>query len=61
MIEKIGAVIDSIVTAVKQFGLRPDSPIVVRIGDFGPEMQIEHVKIQGGVDGPKLVLQVLAR
>lgn len=61
MIEKIGDIISRITTSVKQFGISPHSPVVVRIGDFGQEMQVEHVKVQGGVDGPKLVLQVATR
>lgn len=58
---KIGGVVDRITTAVKEFGVSPFSPVVVRVGDFGPEMLIEHVKVQGGVNGPKLVLQCQAR
>lgn len=55
---KIGGVIDAITTAVKQYGVNPHSPVVVRIGDNGPEMQIEHVKVQSTLTGMKLVLQV---
>lgn len=61
MIEKIGDVISRITTSVKQFGISPHSPVVVRIGEHGQEMQIEHVKVQGGILGPKLVLQVKER
>ncbi len=57
MIEKIGDFINRVITSVKQFGIDPHSEIVVRIGDFGPEMQIEHLKVQGGLK-PKLVIQV---
>jgi hypothetical protein len=59
MITKIGEVISRITTSVKQFGISPHSPVVVRIGDFGPEMAIEHVKVQGGLE-PKIVLQLKA-
>lgn len=60
MIEKIGDLINRVTTAVKQFGVSPYSSIVVRVGDFGPELEIDELKVQGGLDGPKLVLQVKA-
>jgi hypothetical protein len=59
MITKIGEVIDRVRNAVLQFGISPHSAIVCRIGDFGPEMPIEFVKVQGGVE-PKIVLQLRA-
>lgn len=55
---KIGEVIELITRSVKQFGIHPHSTIVCRVGDFGPEMPIEAVKVQGGILGPKLVLQL---
>ena len=61
MIEKIGDVINRIITAAKEAGVTEHAPVVVRVGDFGQEMQIEHVKLQGGINGPKIVLQVAAR
>lgn len=57
-IQYIGELIERVTTSVRQFGVHPRSDVVVRIGDFGPEMQIEHIKVQGGVDGPRIVLQV---
>ena len=54
---KVGGLVEAIKTAVMQFGISPHSPLVVRMGDFGPEVQIEHVKVQGGLE-PKIVLQV---
>lgn len=57
MITKIGDLINRVTASVRQFGIDPHSDIVVRVGDFGPELPIEHLKVQGGVK-PKLVLQV---
>lgn len=59
MIEKIGMLIDRVKQSVAQFGISPHSPVVVRVGDFGVEMPIEHIKVQGGIE-PKLVIQVRA-
>ncbi len=58
--KKIGWVIDAVKMAVKQYGISQHSPVVIRVGDFGPEMEIEHVKVQGGLE-PKLVLQARTR
>lgn len=58
--KKIGWVIDAVKMAVQQHGISPHSPVVIRVGDFGPEMEIEHVKVQGGLE-PKLVLQARTR
>ncbi len=60
MINRIGDLINRVTTSVKQFGINPHSSIVVRIGDFGQEMEIEHLKVQSAIDGHKLVLQVKA-
>ena len=57
-IQYIGELIDRVTTSVRNFGVHPRSDVVVRIGDFGPEMQIEHVKVQGGAGGPRIVLQL---
>lgn len=56
-----GELIERITTAARNFGVLPHSEICVRVGDFGPELQIEHVKVQGGLNGPKIVLQVKGR
>jgi hypothetical protein len=58
--KKIGWVIDAVKLAVKEYGISPHSPVVIRLGDFGPEMEIERVKVQGGIE-PKLVLQARTR
>jgi hypothetical protein len=58
--KKIGWVIEAVKLAVKQYGISPHSPVVIRVGDFGPEMEIENVKVQGGLE-PKLVLQARTR
>lgn len=59
MITKIGEIIDRVKSAVMQYGISPHSPIVCRVGDFGPELPIEHVKVQGGIE-PKIILQLRA-
>ena len=57
MITKIGDLIQRVKQSVMQFGIDPHSEVVVRVGDFGQEMPIEHLKVQGGLQ-PKLILQV---
>lgn len=59
MITKIGALIEHVKESVR-YGVSPHSPVVVRVGDNGEEMQIEHVKVQGGFQ-QKLVIQLKAR
>lgn len=59
MINRIGDLINRVTISVKQFGITPYSSIVVRVGDFGPEMEIEELKVQGGLER-KLVLQLKA-
>lgn len=54
---KVGGIIDAIKTAVQGYGVDPHSPVVIRIGKNGPEMLIEHVKVQGTLTGPKVILQ----
>lgn len=58
MIRRIGEFIDCCITGVREFGLMPTSRIVVRIGDFGQEMEIEHVKMASTKEGRVLVVQV---
>lgn len=60
MITQIGDIISRVTQAVKMYGISPHSPVVVRVGDFGEEMLVEHVKVQGGLQ-PKLVLQCAKR
>lgn len=59
MIDKIGQLIECVTTAVKSYGILPHSRIVVRQGDFGPEIPIEHVKV--GVRGNEryIILQTM--
>lgn len=59
MITKIGDLIDRVTRSVREYGISPQSEIVVRVGDFGQEMPIHHLKVQGGVNS-KLVIQVQA-
>jgi hypothetical protein len=59
MITRIGELIERVIQSVKGFGIDPMSEVVVRVGDFGAEMQIEHLKVTGGLNR-KIVLQVRA-
>lgn len=59
MITKIGDLINRVTTSVRQFGIDPHSEVVVRIGEFGQEMPIEHLKVAGAFER-KLILQVKA-
>lgn len=62
VVQKVGELIERITTAVKQRGLTPHSSIVVRLGDEGEELQIEHVKVRPSVIGPPvIILQVKTR
>ena len=56
MITYIGELIDRVKSSVMQWGVSPHTPVVVRVGDFGPEMQIEHMKLRGGLQ-PVIILQ----
>lgn len=58
MIQYIGELIERVTTSVKQFGINPRSPVIVREGEFGPEMLVEHVKVRGGIGGPVIILEV---
>lgn len=60
MISRIGELVDRIKGSVVQRNIDPHSNVVVRIGDTGPEMQIEHVKVRNGFAGPILILQLKA-
>lgn len=57
MIHKIGDFIQRVTSSVKRFGISPHSDVIVRVGDDGPELPIEHLKVQGGLMGPRLVIQ----
>ncbi len=57
MIGKIGQLIEHVTEAVRNFGIDPHSVVVCRVGEFGPEMPIEMVKVQGAFQ-PKLVIQI---
>lgn len=56
MIQFIGELVDRIRTSVTQWGATPHTPVVVRIGDFGEEMPIEHIKMRGGMQ-PTIIIQ----
>ncbi len=56
-VEYIGDLIQRISTSVQVHGVNPHSDVFIRIGDTGEEMQIEHVKVQGGLNGPRIVIQ----
>lgn len=58
MITKIGELIERVKSSVMQRGIEPTSALVVRLGDTGTEMQIEHVKVRHGVAGSIMILQV---
>jgi hypothetical protein len=60
VIQYIGELIDRVKTSVMEWGANPHTPVVVRIGDFGGEMRIEHVKLRGGAQ-PVIILQCAIR
>lgn len=57
-IQRIGDLIERVTTAVKIHGINPGSSVTIRVGEFGQEMEIEHMKIKEGVMGPRIILQV---
>ncbi len=61
MIAKIGDFINRVITSVREGSVTPDSQVVVRVGDFGQEMQIEHIKLRNSLAGPIIVIQTRAR
>jgi hypothetical protein len=60
-VQYVGELIERVTTAVKMHGIHPRSSITVRVGNFGEEMEIEHVKVQSTVLGGKIILQVRPR
>lgn len=56
MINFVGQLIERIKASVTEWGATPHTEIIVRVGDFGPEMRIEHVKLRAGMV-PVVILQ----
>jgi hypothetical protein len=61
MIVKVAELIDRIKGAVLQRNIRPDSMVLVRVGDSGVEMIIEHVKVRQELAGLTVILQAKVR
>jgi hypothetical protein len=57
MVRNAGELIDCIKQTVLNFGAGPKTKVTVRIGDFGPEHDVEHIKVRAGRDGPEVVIQ----
>lgn len=60
MVRNAGELIDCIKNAVLNFGAGPETKVTVRIGDFGPEYDVEHIKVRGGRNGPEVIIQAAA-
>lgn len=58
MITVAGDLIDRIKQSVQNYGAGPKTRIIIREGDFGPERQLEHVKVRLDRRGfPEIILQ----
>lgn len=61
MVRNAGELVDCIKSAVLNFGAGPRTRVIVRLGEFGAEHVLEHVKVRGGRHGPEVILQAAAR
>lgn len=58
MITKAGELIDRTKQSVLNYGAGPQTRIIMREGDFGPERELEHVKVRLDRRGyPEIILQ----
>jgi hypothetical protein len=60
MIRNAGELIDCVRQTVLNFGAVPETRVIVRMGEFGPEHVLEHVKVRQGRHGLEVVLQAAA-
>lgn len=61
MVPNAGALVDCVKQAVMGFNADPKTRVIVRIGEFGAEHVIEHVKVRGGMRGPEIIIQAAER
>jgi hypothetical protein len=61
MINKLGQLVDYIMTCAKQHNASPFSRVIVREGANGPEREIEQVCMRTTLLGPEVILQVAER
>lgn len=58
MISKAGELVDRIKESVQNYGAGPNTRVIIREGDFGPERELEHVKVRLDRRGfPEIILQ----
>lgn len=60
MIDKVGQLTECIIKGAQEFGLGPYDKVIARVGDFGQEMEIEHVKVGRSKNGARVVILQLA-
>lgn len=58
MISKAGDLVDRIKESVQNYGAGPNTRVIIREGEFGPERELEHVKVRLDRRGfPEIILQ----